>query len=256
MPRVVSLFLPTWPTDRVRRTLGDAAPSPDTPLVLVGRDGRGRVVMATDAAARRAGLRVGMPATKAQALVRGLVIRDADPGADAAALERLALWAVQRYAPIAAADPPDGLIIDVTGAAHLHGGEEVMLVEMIARLGAAGIAAHAAVADYWAAAHALARYAARPCITVPPDRSIASIAPLPIAALRLPRDMVDDLRALGFESVGDLSTKPRAPLALRFGPELGRRLDQATGKFTEPITPARSPDLIEVRRAFAEPIGA
>src|SRR4051812_19011542 len=174
MPRVVSLFLPTWPTDRVRRTLGDAAPSPDAPLVLVGRDGRRRVVMAADAAARRAGLRVGMPATKAQALVRGLVIRDADPVADAGALERLALWALQRYAPIAPA-LPDGLIIDVTGPAHLHGGEEVMLVEMIAGLGAAGIAVHAAVADHWGAAHALARYAARPSITVPPEKSIAAI---------------------------------------------------------------------------------
>ena len=214
------------------------------------------MVMAADAAARRAGLRVGMPATKAQALVTGLVIRDADPAADAAALERLALWALQRYAPIVAADPPDGLILDVTGAAHLHGGEEVMLAEMIARLGAAGIAAHTAVADHWGAAHALARYAAQPSLIVPPDKSIAAIAPLPIAALRLPRDMVDDLRRLGFESISDLLTKPRAPLALRFGPELGRRLDQATGRLNEPIDPVRPPDLIAVRRAFAEPIGA
>jgi protein ImuB len=181
---------------------------------------------------------------------------DADPAADAAALERLALWALQRYAPIVAADPPDGLMIDVTGAAHLHGGEEVMLAEMIARLGAAGIAAHTAVADHWGAAHALARYAAQPSIIVPPDKSIAAIAPLPIAALRLPRAMVDDLRALGFESISDLLTKPRAPLALRFGPELGRRLDQATGRLNEPIDPVRPPDLIEVRRVFADPIGA
>ena len=86
MPRVVSLFLPTWSTDRVRRTLGDTAPPPDTPLVLVGRDGRRRVVLAADATARRVGLRVGMPATKAQALVVGLVIMQADSVADAAAL--------------------------------------------------------------------------------------------------------------------------------------------------------------------------
>jgi protein ImuB len=123
-----------------------------------------------------------MPATKAQALVTGLVIMDADPTADAAALERLALWALQRYAPIAAADPPDGLVIDVTGAAHLHGGEDVMLADMIERLGAAGIVTHGAIADHWGAAHALARYAARPAITVPPDGSPAAIAPLPVAA--------------------------------------------------------------------------
>ena len=63
-------------------------------------------------------------------------------------------------------------------------------------------------------------------------------------------------RVLGFERIGELAAKPRAPLALRFGPELGRRLDQAMGRFSEPIDPVRPPDLIEVRRVFAEPIGA
>jgi protein ImuB len=236
--------------------LGDAAPPPDTPLVLIGRDGRRQVVLAADAAARRAGLRVGMPATKAQALVIGLVLMEADLAADATALERLALWALQRYAPIAAADPPDGLVIDVAGATHLHGGEEAMLAEMIARLRVAGFAAHAAIADHWGAAHALARYKARPSIVVPPSEDTVAIAPLPVAALRLPCDMVNALRRLGFDRITDLLTTPRAPLALRFGPELGRRLDQATGQVNEPIDPVRPPDLIEVRRSFAEPIGA
>ena len=58
MPRVVSLFLPTWSTDRMRRKLADAAPPPEAPLVLVGRKGRRRVVLAADAAARRAGLQL------------------------------------------------------------------------------------------------------------------------------------------------------------------------------------------------------
>ena len=60
MRRVVSLFLPTWSTDRVRRNLGDAAPPAEAPLVLVGREGGRRMVLAADAAAQRAGLRVGM----------------------------------------------------------------------------------------------------------------------------------------------------------------------------------------------------
>ena len=104
MRRVVSLFLPTWSTDRVRRKLGSAAPPAETPLVLIGLDGRRRVVLAADAAAQRAGLRVGMPAAKAQVLVPGLIVRDAEPEADNEALERLALWILQRYAPIVAAD--------------------------------------------------------------------------------------------------------------------------------------------------------
>src|ERR1019366_7632092 len=119
MPRVVSLFLPTWPTDRLRRKLGAAASPADTPLVLIGREGSRRIVMAADAAALQAGLRVGTAATKAQALVPGLLSLDADPAADAEGLGRLALWLLQRYAPIVATDAPDGLAIDSTGAAHL-----------------------------------------------------------------------------------------------------------------------------------------
>ena len=190
-----------------------------------------------------------MPATKAQALVPGLVVKDADPAADAEALDRLALWALQRYAPIVAADPPDGLVIDATGAAHLHGGEDAMLEEMVARLAASGIAARAAIADSWGAAHALARYAAQATLVVPAGDSAKIILDLPIAALRLPKTMVEDLSVLGFERIGELVAKPRAPLALRFGPELGRRLDQAMGRLSEPIDPVRPPDLIEVRRS-------
>ena len=87
-------------------------------------------------------------------------------------------------------------------------------------------------------------------------QSAAAILNLPIAALRLPADMVDSLRKLGLDRVCDLAAKPRAPLALRFGPELGRRLDQAMGRLSEPIEPIRPPEIVEVRRAFGEPIGA
>lgn len=231
-------------------------PPPETPLVLIGRKQRQRVVLAVDQAARSAGLRVGMPATKAQALVSGLVIMDADPLADTEALERLALWALQRYAPIVAADSPDGLVIDTTGADHLHGGEELMLSGIVNRFFHSGITARAAIADTWGAAHAGARFQANPTLVVPPDAQADSIGGLPIAALRLDPTIVAGLRVLGFNTIGELASQPRAPLALRFGPELGRRLDQAMGRVAEPIDPLRTPDLIEVRRVFGEPIAA
>ena len=255
MSRVVSLYLPTWPTDRLRRKMGAAAPDAARPLVLVGQVGRRRDVVAANAIAIQAGLRVGMPATRAQALVKELVIQHADPAADAEALERLAIWAL-RYSPIVGADNPDGLIIDATGASHLHGGEEAMLAEMISRLEAIGITARAAIADTRGAAHALARFAAGPSLVVPEGHSAERIRPLPILALRLAPDTVDDLRKLGFERIMDVLRTPRAPLTLRFGPDLGRRIDQATGQTGEPIDPARSPDIVETQQLFAEPIGA
>ena len=255
MARIVSVHLPSWPTDRLRRRLGAAAPDPALPLVLAGQTGRRREVTAANAAAVQAGLRVGMPATKAQALVKELVIHHADPVADTEALERLAVWAL-RYSPIAAADAPDGLVIDATGASHLHGGENALLSNVFSRLDAVGIAARAAMAGTLGAAHAAARFAARPTLVLSDEEGPQRLASLPIAALRLPADMVADLRKLGFERIADLMATPQAPLTLRFGPELGRRLDQATGRVGEPIDPVRPPDIVEVQQLFAEPIGA
>src|ERR1700761_8002755 len=99
MKRVVSLFLPSWSTDRLRRSMGASAPSLDTPLVLIGHEGRRRVVLHADQAARRAGLSAGMPATKAQALIVGLVMHEADPEADGEALQKLAIWMQRHYSP-------------------------------------------------------------------------------------------------------------------------------------------------------------
>src|SRR5258708_29589011 len=156
MSRVVSLYLPTWPTDRLRRKMGAAAPDAAMPLVLVGQIGRRREVVAANAAAWKVGLRVGMPATKAQALVKELLIHHADPVADAEALERLAVWAL-RYSPVVAADNPDGLVIDATGASHLPGGQDAMLAGPLPRLGEAGHAARVAMAEHTARAALLRR---------------------------------------------------------------------------------------------------
>ncbi len=214
------------------------------------------MVLAVDAAAQAAGVRVGMPATKARVLVQGLIVHDHDAVADAQALDRLALWMLQRYAPIVTADAPDGLVIDSTGADHLHGGEDAMLAGLIDRLAASGVQARAAIADTWGVAHALARYAAKPALVAPAGHGSAVLASLPLAALRLPVDMITALHVLGFERIGDILAQPRAPLTLRFGPQLGRRIDQALGALSEPINPIRPDELIQVKRNFAEPIGA
>jgi protein ImuB len=131
-----------------------------------------------------------------------------------------------------------------------------MVEKILDRMKAASITVRIALADTWGAAHALARFYDHPAVVAPPGEGTKAILDLPIAALRLPADIVDGLRVLGFVSIGELAAKPRAPLALRFGPELGRRIDQALGRIGEPIEPIRPAEIIEVRHPFAEPIGA
>jgi protein ImuB len=254
MPRVVSIFLPTLATDRIRRA--DPGIAPETPIVVVARSGSKRTIAAIDVTAAKAGLRVGMPAAKAQAMISGLHMIDADPEGDAAAIERLALWMLRQYTPIVAMDLPDGLIMDTEGADHLRGGEPMMLTEIINTFQGRGLQARGAIADSWGAAHALARAIRRDTVIVPIGETAKAVAKVSIARLRLPADIVSGLAVLGFRTVGELAATPRAPLALRFGPEVGRRLDQMFGRVLEPIQPIRTAELIEVGRSFPEPIGA
>lgn len=197
-----------------------------------------------------------MAAAKAQALVQGLHMVDADPAADLAALERLTIWALSQFSPVVAIDPPDGIVMDTEGADHLQGGEELMLSGLVNRFRALGLMARAVVADTWGAAYGLARAMTAETKVVPTGKTADAVARLPLSSLRISSETVISLRTLGFQTVGELAATPRAPLALRFGPEIGRRVDQMFGRVAEPIDPIRSPDVIEVHRAFAEPIGA
>jgi len=213
-------------------------------------------VSAADPAARKAGVHVGMAAAKAQSLFRGLMLIDADPAADAAALERITLWALTIYSPIVAVDGSDGIVMDTEGADHLQGGELPMVTRIANQFLARKLTARVAVADSWGAAHACARAISRETIVVPPGEAVRAVEKLPISLLRLPGKVVSDMRTLGFQTIGELANTPRAPLTLRFGPEVGRRLDQMLCRVAEPIEPIRTPELVEVSKAFAEPIGA
>ncbi|PPQ36316.1 Y-family DNA polymerase [Rhodopila globiformis] len=205
----------------------------------------GRTLAAVDAP----GLRPGMTLALAQALVPGLVVRVADPAGDAAELARLAQWCL-RYAPLAAPDRPDGLWIDVSGTAHLHGGEAALLRDLVERLAGQGLRARAAVADTPAVAHAVARYAAGG--VVPPGASMPG--DLPLEALRLSDVVAAELRLMGFDRIGPLAAVARAPLVRRFGPLLALRLDQAAGRVFEPIVPVAPAAAIQARLGFVEPL--
>ena len=255
MPRVVSVYFPYLATDRIRRH-GEGAVPADKPLVVISKSGAKRWVSAADVAARKVGLRVGMSASKAQAVIADLAMIDADPSADSAALERLALWALRQYSPVVAVDGMDGIVMDTEGADHLRGGEELMISGLVNMLRGRGLTARAAVADTWGAAHAIARLTSAETTVVPVGAVAKAALGLPIHCLRLPQETIQSLRVLGVETVGELSAMPRAPLTLRFGPEPGRRLDQLFGRVAEPIHPLRTPELVEVSRNFQEPIGA
>jgi protein ImuB len=224
-------------------------------------DGR-LAVAAVDAAASATGIAPGMALADARAQVPSLAVVAADPAGDAKALAGLADWC-GRYTPWVAVDGvrqgggAGGLMLDVTGAAHLFGGEAGLMADLVARLRRLGFAAAAAVADTPGAAWAAARFLADEAgwTIVAPGEARPRLAPLPVTALRLGPEAAAGLARLGLDRIGDLYVLPRAPLAARFGPEVGRRLDQALGRADEPIVPRLPVPGFAERLAFAEPIG-
>jgi protein ImuB len=158
MRRVISLFLPRWPSDRLRRVNRDL-PARDRPLVTALMQGQRRVLASVDDAAARLGLTCGMTVTHAQSLVPDLCVVNATPEEDEAALLRLALWCI-RYSPLVTPDPPDGIFIDVAGSAHLFQGEAALLKDLCQRLAGQGVAARAAIADTPGCAWAVVRFGA------------------------------------------------------------------------------------------------
>ncbi len=238
-----------------RQIVAVLAPIEHAPLALVGKVGRREEVVAACTGAQALGIHRGMAATHARALVSDLDFRTAEPEADAAMLDRLALLAVRRWSPIAAVTPADGLWIDLAGCDHLHGGEERFCLRLLAFCQRAGFTARLAVADTAGAAHALARFGNGDLIRVEPRGTVDAIAPLPIAALRLAPAALVAARKFGFERIADLLPVARGPLARRLGLAAITRLDQALGGVAEPITPRDDPEVPIVERRLLEPIG-
>ena len=146
-------------------------------------------------------------------------------------------------------------MLDITGCAHLFGGESALIADLVARLHAQGFHARAAIADTPGAASAAARFGTDSTVVVPPGGSAAMLAPLPLAALRLDHDTVAALDRVGLKRIGQIVGSPRAPLAARFGRTLIAQLDRALGIDEEAIDPRRPAPAMLAERRFAEPIG-
>jgi protein ImuB len=211
-----------------------------------------RRLYAVDEAAAALGLFAGQKATDAMALVPELVAADADPHGDLAALEALVLWCV-RYSPAVALDPPDGLLLDVTGVAHLWGGEQAMLDDLLERLALQGIPARGAIAGSAGAAWALAR-GGEGREVAPPGAEAERLALLAVTTLRLEPQTAAQLVRLGIARIGQLAALPRDQLARRFGQQALDRLDQALAGAEEALVFQRPATPWFARLAFAEPI--
>jgi protein ImuB len=157
--RAMFVWLPNFAMTLARAKRPPLA-KPHEPLALLEKHGNIRRIAALDEPAIRAGLYLHQPLADALAVYPKLVSADAEPEATQEALTVLAVW-TQRYTPATAPAPPSGLWLDITGCAHLWGGEAELAEDLLARLEARGVPARAAIAPTFGAAYALAHHATR-----------------------------------------------------------------------------------------------
>lgn len=223
----------------------------ETPLVIVEPVKSALRICAVNDAAAALGLKLRMPLADARAMYPTLHMVDADLQADRALLEAAADWC-DRYTPLVGLDPPDGLLLDVSGCAHLFGGEQTLAEDLCARFQYHGLRVKIGLADSIGCAWAAARFG--DTWLVPKGALRDVLLPLPLAALRLDAEIISALAQSGLKRVADVVDHPRAPLAARFGQEFLRRLDQALGREDESIKPRLPLPSYVVERRFADPI--
>jgi protein ImuB len=292
MKRILCIRLVDWPIQRIRAE----RPELDRKPIVLEETRRGsRRVAACSAQAKALGIAAGMPLAEAVSLAgsASLCVKAYDPAADREALEA---WAnrCEHFSPVVGLDDspaPDSLLLDLTGVAHLFGGEAAVAGRIAGHFAGHGLAVRVAVADTigaaWAVCHfgkSEKRLKIENCkltienwetaeshqssicnlqfsilnlqsslFRIPPGQTPAALRPLPVEALRLPGQAVELLHLLGIYQVGQLEVLPRADLTSRFGPQLLERWDQATGRLGEPIRAQPAPPELCAKHSLEHP---
>lgn len=227
--------------------------APDAALVTWAKAKGAQRLVGANARAQALGLRAGLNLADARAMHPSLAAVPADPPGERAGLRHALDWC-RRFTPLAALDGADGLMLDVSGVAHLFGGEAGLCAQIEDGLARQNFCARAGIGPNPEAAWAIARFSRQKILA--PEATAADLpkifADFPLAALGLDEAKLADLAQAGLRRVGDVVLRPRAPIAARYGVALFARLDALLGGSKSAISPAfEAPAFISERR-FAE----
>src|SRR6267154_2769919 len=224
--RILSLWLPRLPIDRIQRQLSNRNDAQaenlnavsnevanntngglgnnSAPSIVVAKQNNALQIFALDDAAARLGLEVGLPLANARAICPQLRVFDADEVSDAKILNDLAEWC-DRFTPLVALDSPHGLFLDITGCAHLFGGEAAMMRLMCDVLTAQGFAVSAAIAGTSVCARTMTRHVHGRIIRV--GEEAEAVKPLPVSALAADDAITRGLRRAGLQTLGAVACR-------------------------------------------------
>lgn len=248
MSRYASIWFPYLLTEYAARKDPQLR---EIPFVLASPQ-RGRMVIdSVNTLAAQKDIHTGMVLADCKAIFPELEVLKSEPGRAEKLLIALAEWCIG-YTPLAAIDLPDGLVLDISGCAHLWGGENQYLESIKSRLNGYGYTVKIAVADTIGAAWATARFSNHGIIKPKMQREI--LKNLPPAALRLEPEILARLKKLGLQRIESFMDMPRTALRRRFGSSLCFRLGQALGQEIEMIVPVKPVEPYQERLCSMEPI--
>lgn len=222
------------------------------PFVIAAQVHGRLVITAINAVAAAAFIHTGMVVADARAIFPSLVVQDEPETKSATLLRELAEYCI-RWTPLVSSDLPAGLTLDVTGCAHLWGGEQEYLRQILSRFTKMGYTVRAAIADTIASARGLARFGAETQI-IGPGLQKEALLPLPVQALDLEAEHLERLEKLGLRRINSIIDMPRPALRRRFGREILTKIDQALGKDEELFEPVVPLEAYQERLPCLEPI--
>jgi protein ImuB len=214
------------------------------------------VFAAVNEAAKRFGIRAGQTVAEAYAIVAHLSVREVSKGDVAARLGEIAEVAMG-FGPTVSFEAPDTVWVDVTGAQHLAGGEEALVLELGARIRALGHVVRVAVSNGPLLARAFARWGRtnrEGGLVVARHETAARIGELPVRALPIDAELSSWLVRLGMHTVSDLARLPRSATASRLGDDASRVLDLAEGRDETPLVAYVPPAMPKEETTWDAPV--
>ncbi len=247
--RFVTIWFPHMKTDWISIRLPAFA---KLPFVLTLSVHGKMVISSANEQAQKQGINTGMALADARAIIPSLKYLDDKPEPSGKLLQSIAEYCI-RFSPLVAVDPPDGLILEVTGCAHLWGSETDYVTFMVNRFKGMGYDVRAAMADTIGAAWAISRFGKNQLV-IESGQQKSAMLQLPPASLRLDGLVVELLHKLGLTLINDFIGIPRSALRRRFGEALIKRIDQAVGNEEEFMLPVQVTATFEERLSCLEPI--
>lgn len=222
------------------------------PLVFADKVGNRMTITACSSKAAAQGIHANMPLADARAILPELEVIENQSAMADKILFALGTWSI-RYTPLIALENRDGLTLDISGCAHLWGGEREYLKTIVNRLRDSGYFVRAAIADTIGTAWAVSRFGTFTPI-IKSGEELNALLPLPPMALRLDQTASDKLIKLGLTSINKFISMPRSVLRRRIGEAAMERIEQVLGQKEEQFNPIKLREPYSERLASMEPI--